>query len=411
MSTRKTFEMSPRGNGNGNGNSPPTPRIIIVPASPPTTSSPTTDSEEDEHFSPMSISPTSPRATLIAPPRRFRRLLPAPAPAARYPQPLSRPLSLSLSQPQEDQQQQQPLSPAFPPMGPFQIHPFIPSPPSSPPPKGSPPPYSPHPTTEPPLKRLKPNPHPHLLSPKHNPFIPAPPAPKPLRLPKNPRLAAKLTPLLTHLCTPLHPLVSSTTGHYHPAFPRTLLAFHCLTHAQLDSLARHFHQVYPAVAATGYYPITVPPWLGIPGAEGVEVDLETKRRRFGRFIGLRGCESPTSLGDYQGSEAEREEGDGDGGRNAWVEMAERRRRVRGWLERLDIDSSFGGPGEDGQGAGEEGEVEEQQQQGHGSRSGEVDPVDTETPEEMLARMAREWDAAMERAKWDSNFALRWKMGG
>ncbi|PYI25938.1 hypothetical protein BP00DRAFT_357144, partial [Aspergillus indologenus CBS 114.80] len=147
--------------------------------------------------------------------------------------------------------------------------------------------------------------------------------------------------LLTHLRTPLHPLVSSTTGHYHPAFPRTLLAFHCLTHAQLDSLARHFHQVYPAVAATGYYPITVPPWLGMPGAEAV--DLETKRRRFGRFIGLRGCESPTSLG----------------------------------------------------------------QQGHG----EVDPVDSETPEEMLARMAREWDAAMERAKWDSNFALRWKMGG
>ncbi|PYH77770.1 hypothetical protein BO82DRAFT_405799, partial [Aspergillus uvarum CBS 121591] len=214
--------------------------------------------------------------------------------------------------------------------------------------------------------------------------------PKPLRLPKNPRLRAELTPLLTHLRTPLHPLVSSTTGHYHPAFPRTLLAFHCLTHAQLDSLARHFHQVYPPVAATGYYPITVAPWLGTP--EGEEVDLETKRRRFGRFIGLRGCESPTS-GGYQGSEGE--------GRNAWVEMAERRRRVRGWLERLDIDSSFGGV--DGQ--GEEGE--EQQQQG----SGEVDPVETETPEEMLARMAREWDAAMERAKWDSNFALRWKMGG
>ncbi|RAH47009.1 uncharacterized protein BO95DRAFT_360018, partial [Aspergillus brunneoviolaceus CBS 621.78] len=144
-------------------------------------------------------------------------------------------------------------------------------------------------------------------------------------------------PLLTHLRTKLHPLVSSTTGQSHPSFPQTLLAFHCLTHAQLDSLARHFHQVYPAVPATEYYPITVPPWVGTEGA--AEVDLEVKRRRFGRFIGLRGCESPTL------------ESSGQEGRNAW------------------------------------------------------------TPEEMLARMAKEWDAAMERAKWDSNFALRWKMGG
>lgn len=32
------------------------------------------------------------------------------------------------------------------------------------------------------------------------------------------------------------------------------------------------------------------PWIGTPGGENV--DLETRRRRFGKFIGLQGCESP-----------------------------------------------------------------------------------------------------------------------
>ncbi|RHZ61154.1 uncharacterized protein CDV56_108179 [Aspergillus thermomutatus] len=97
--------------------------------------------------------------------------------------------------------------------------------------------------------------------------------------------------ILRHLRTPLCPLVSSTTGLQHPKFPKTLLAYHLLTSRQLDDLARHFHQVWPPVEATTAYPVSIPAWIGTQGEKSV--NLRTKRRRFGRFIGLRGCESPT----------------------------------------------------------------------------------------------------------------------
>ncbi len=102
-----------------------------------------------------------------------------------------------------------------------------------------------------------------------------------------------------HLRNPLVPLISVMTGLPHPAFPINLLQYHLLTHAQLDSLARWYHQVEPAVAETFFYPTWIPAWTSLVGDDdntNVGVDLETKRRRFGRFIGLRGCESPTSTG-------------------------------------------------------------------------------------------------------------------
>lgn len=107
---------------------------------------------------------------------------------------------------------------------------------------------------------------------------------------------------LSHLLIPLHPLVSSVTGTQHPDFPHNLLAFHLLTNSQLDRLARHYHQVWPPVQETFWYPIWVKGWVSsspsvLQAAEDTSlVDLATKRRRFGRFIGLRGCESPVQ--DY-----------------------------------------------------------------------------------------------------------------
>src|SRR5699024_3878114 len=82
--------------------------------------------------------------------------------------------------------------------------------------------------------------------------------------------------------------------------PRTLLSYHLLTSHQLDDLARHYHQVWPPVPATFWYPTSIPAWVDNDGHEcrsGNEnaVDLVTKRRRFGRFIGLRGCESPVDV--------------------------------------------------------------------------------------------------------------------
>ncbi|KAA8642263.1 hypothetical protein EYZ11_006667 [Aspergillus tanneri] len=142
--------------------------------------------------------------------------------------------------------------------------------------------------------------------------------------------------VLRHLQTPLCPLVSSTTGLEHPEFPPTLLAFHLLTSSQLDDLARHYHQVWPPVPATLCYPVTIRPWVGTDLES--ETNLQTKRRRFGRFIGLRGCESP---------------------------------------------------------------VEE-------PRS---DPASEETDAEMLARMDREWQECLFRARLDSDASLRLKMSG
>lgn len=115
---------------------------------------------------------------------------------------------------------------------------------------------------------------------------------------------------LQHLRAPLVPLISVSNGLPHPFFPTTLLQYHLLTHDQLDSLARWYHQVDPPLDETFMYPAWIPAWTSLHpqhtytnvvlggtssnAQTGAQVDLETKRRRFGRFIGLRGCESPTT---------------------------------------------------------------------------------------------------------------------
>jgi hypothetical protein len=108
---------------------------------------------------------------------------------------------------------------------------------------------------------------------------------------------------LSHLETPLVPLISVTSGLPHPSFPTSILRYHLLTHEQLDELARFYHQVTPPVRETFRYPARIPAWVSVNEEEdaecAAEVDLETKRRRWGRFVGLRGCETPTE---------EREEG-------------------------------------------------------------------------------------------------------
>lgn len=96
---------------------------------------------------------------------------------------------------------------------------------------------------------------------------------------KNPALHLKLSQMSLRLA----PLVQLTTGAVHPDFPRSLLAFWLLTEAQLDSLAHFYHQRTPC-AWTSHYPCPVA-WP--PG-----MTLEEKRRKLGKFIGLRGCDTP-----------------------------------------------------------------------------------------------------------------------
>ncbi|KLU84180.1 hypothetical protein MAPG_03225 [Magnaporthiopsis poae ATCC 64411] len=93
---------------------------------------------------------------------------------------------------------------------------------------------------------------------------------------------------LEQMALPLAPLVQMTTGDVHPAFPSTLLHYWLLTDDQLESLAHFYHQRTPSVW-TGQYPCPVRWRAGLT--------LEEKRRKMGRFIGLRGCESPTTNAD------------------------------------------------------------------------------------------------------------------
>ncbi|CAM1507192.1 Fc.00g068330.m01.CDS01 [Cosmosporella sp. VM-42] len=102
------------------------------------------------------------------------------------------------------------------------------------------------------------------------------------RLAKNPNLLRKLE----QMALPLAPLVQLTTGAIHPAFPTTVLNFWLLTDDQLEALAQFYHQKIPCPWTTQYpCPIT---WSS-------ELPLEEKRRKMGKFIGLRGCESPILL--------------------------------------------------------------------------------------------------------------------
>jgi hypothetical protein len=90
---------------------------------------------------------------------------------------------------------------------------------------------------------------------------------------------------IREMALPLAPLVQLTTGQIHPSFPSTLLNFWLLTDSELESLAHFYHQRTPCRWTFQYpCPVTWDPSLG----------LEEKRRRIGKFIGLRGCETPVA---------------------------------------------------------------------------------------------------------------------
>ena len=102
------------------------------------------------------------------------------------------------------------------------------------------------------------------------------------RLARNPELRHKLDQMALNLS----PLVQITTGQIHPDFPKTVLQFWLLTDQQLEELAHFYHQRTPSFLSA-QYPCPVN-WSS-------DLSLEDKRRKMGRFIGLRGCESPIWL--------------------------------------------------------------------------------------------------------------------
>lgn len=117
---------------------------------------------------------------------------------------------------------------------------------------------------------------------------------------RNPALAAKIS----QLSLPLAPLVSLPNGQVHPQFPKTLLNFWLLTTDQLDELAHFYHQRTPGPWSSQYpCPInwrndaTIGKWNLSPTIVQTNsyAIQEEKRMKIGRFIGLRGCESPSEM--------------------------------------------------------------------------------------------------------------------
>ncbi|RFU32038.1 hypothetical protein B7463_g4313, partial [Scytalidium lignicola] len=96
---------------------------------------------------------------------------------------------------------------------------------------------------------------------------------------QNPHFAPKIAQLGYRLA----PLVRVTTGTVHPSFPATVLNYHLLTDSELDDLAEFYHQKTRS-RYTSQYPCPVE-WRP-------DLTLADKRRKFGRFIGLRGCDTP-----------------------------------------------------------------------------------------------------------------------
>lgn len=95
---------------------------------------------------------------------------------------------------------------------------------------------------------------------------------------------SSLSEIIQYLEQPLCPLISMSTGEHHPEFPRNLFEYRLLTTNQLDDLAQHFHQVHPPSCETAQYIVTMEPWIGLH--QEAEISLDTKRERFGEFVGL-----------------------------------------------------------------------------------------------------------------------------
>jgi hypothetical protein len=101
------------------------------------------------------------------------------------------------------------------------------------------------------------------------------------RAARNPDFSAKVDQMALSLA----PLVQLTTGAVHPSFPSTLLGYWLLSEAEMDSLAQFYHQRHPS-RWTQHYPCPIV-WR-------TDLSLDEKRRKIGKFIGLRGCETPVS---------------------------------------------------------------------------------------------------------------------
>lgn len=111
---------------------------------------------------------------------------------------------------------------------------------------------------------------------------------------RNPTLAEKIQSLQLKIA-PMVPMPDG--GPPHSSYPKTLLQFWLLTEEQLDSIAHYYHQSTPGVH-TDSYPVSMN-WdsaffarLSATGPAGAEQRITMKRRKLGKFLGMRGCQTP-----------------------------------------------------------------------------------------------------------------------
>lgn len=117
----------------------------------------------------------------------------------------------------------------------------------------------------------------------------------------NPDLKRKIDDMRIVLC----PIRRLPDGEIHPSLPRTVLKYWLLTEDEIDSIAHFYHQTDRSNEWFNQYPGQMNwdnQWLRRPdGTESPrelkqlptnEERLSMKRRRVGKFIGLRGCQTP-----------------------------------------------------------------------------------------------------------------------
>lgn len=122
-----------------------------------------------------------------------------------------------------------------------------------------------------------------------------------IRTRANTRLQDKISQMRLTLA-PIYPLPN---GPPHPNYPHTILQYWLLTESQLDSLASCYHQLSPTNPWRRHYPASMnwdkeflaQPHLLMSVEEqkeclSSEERLAIKRRMFGKFIGLKGCDTP-----------------------------------------------------------------------------------------------------------------------
>jgi hypothetical protein len=116
----------------------------------------------------------------------------------------------------------------------------------------------------------------------------------------------ELTRKISEMRIVVSPIYQLPLGDIHPSLPQSALKYWLLTEDEIDSIAEFYHQTDHSHPYYDGYPGRMNwdnPWLRRPDDTTDPKELERlptneerlvmKRRRVGKFIGLRGCQTPS----------------------------------------------------------------------------------------------------------------------